>query len=296
MKRLGLSICVLAASALLCFGQRQEIKELQRDMALLTDQVRQMQRSIDENMAALKVLVQQALDGVQKVNTTVAVLDSAMRERLREQEKTLVGPVATMGAKFDQMATEFQHVRDSIADLNAKMGKLEQRLVDLDNTIKVIQSPPTPPSPTGAATSGPPPGVSAEGLYAGAMRDKDSGNYDLALQGFNEYLKYFSATEMAPNAQYYIGEIYYGRQDLDNALKAFDMVLEKYPENTKTLDAMYMKGQTLVRMGERMKGAEEFRAIIQQAKGSELARKAAARLKEMGLPATAPTKKKKTAK
>ncbi len=275
-------------------AQSREIRELQRDMALLGDQVRQMQRSVDENMAALKVLVQQAIDGVNKVNTTMAVLENNMRERMREQEKTLVQPLAATSSKVDQMSAEFQAVREGMADLNARMGKLEQRLLDLSNTIKVIQSPPAPPSQPAAATAGPPPGVSAEGLYASAMRDKDSGNYDLALQEFTDYLKYFGTTDTAPNAQYHIGEIYYNRGELDSALRAFDLVLEKYPENIKTRDAMYMKGQTLLKMGERMKAAEEFRAIISRWPSSELAAKARARLRELGLPATSPAKRRKS--
>lgn len=275
----------------LSFAQSREIRELQRDVALLGDQVRQMQRSLDENLAALRVLVQQALDGVSKVNTTVAVLENNVRERLREQEKSLVQPVATASSKVDQMATEFQALREAVSDLNARMGRLEQRIVDLGNTIKVLQAPPAPPSAGGIA--GPPPGVTAESLYAAAMRDMNAGNYDLALQEFTDYLKYFGHTETAPNAQYYIGEIYYNRGELDAALRAFDLVLEKYPENVKTRDAMYMKGQTLLKMGLRSQAAEEFRTIIARWPTSELAAKARARLREMGLPATAPAKRKK---
>ncbi len=290
MKRSRLVFVLLVVTPVLCFGQKKEILELQRDMALLQQDVRALQRSMDENMAALKVLVQQAVDSVAKLNTTVAVLDNTLRERLREQEKVLVNPVATVSSKVDQMSTDFQALRDSVADMNARMGKLEQRIIDLGNKITVIQAPPAPPPGTGA--SGPPPGVSAEGLYASAMRDMDGGSYDLAIQEFNDYLKYFGTTETAPNAQYYIGEIYFKRGDLESALKAFDMVLERYPENTKTLDAMYMKGQTLVKMGERTKGAEEFREIIARRPSSELAAKARARLRELGLPTTTKRKKK----
>lgn len=291
MKRLVRTVILAVLAAAMSFAQSREIRELQRDVALLGDQVRQMQRSLDENLAALRVLVQQALDGVSKVNTTVAVLENNVRERLREQEKSLVQPVATASSKVDQMATEFQALREAISDLNARMGRLEQRIVDLGNTIKVLQAPPAPP-PAGAMAA-PPPGVTAESLYAAAMRDMNAGNYDLALQEFTDYLKYFGQTETAPNAQYYIGEIYYNRGELDSALRAFDLVLEKYPENVKTRDAMYMKGQTLLKMGQRTQAAEEFRALIARWPTSELAAKARARLKEMGLPATAPSKRKK---
>jgi len=177
------------------------------------------------------------------------------------------------------------------------MGKLEQSIVDLGNTMKVIQTPPAVPQAPGAtpaprAQAAPPQGTSAEGLYANAMRDKDSGNYDIASQEFADYLRYFGNTDTAPNAQYYIGEIAFNRKDYDGALKAFDLVLERYPENNKTLDATYMKGLALVRMGQRTKGAAEFREVIRRQPHSELATKARAQLSSLGLPLAAPVGKK----
>jgi TolA-binding protein len=295
MKHLRPLIWLLAVSPLLCLAQRKEYVELQREVMQLQEQVRTLQRAVDEKMAELKVLVQQALDNAAKANTAVAVMDAGMRDRLKEQAASLVGPVAAIGAKVDQMASEFQGLKTAIEDMNGRLGKVERQMVDLGNTVKVLQAP--PPAPAGPP--GPPAGVSAESLYASAMGDKDKGNYDLAMQGFTDYLKYFGETATAPNAQFYIGEIHYRRGDLDAALRAFDLVLEKYSENNKTLDAMFMKGLTLVKMGQRNRGAEEFWALIDRSPTSELAAKARAQLKSLGLSPLPPgkrTTKKKTTK
>jgi TolA-binding protein len=294
MKLLRLLLILLLVCPFFSSAQRKEYVELQRDVALLQDQVRTLQRSVDEKMATLTILAQQALDSINKVNTAVAVLDSGVRDRLREQASSLVAPVAGIGSKVDQMASEFQGVQASLADVNSRLGKLEQRIVDLGNTVKVMQAPPPPPAGAGGPGA-PPPGVSAESLYANAMRDKDGASYDMALQEYTDYLKYFGNTEMAPNAQFYIGEIFYRRGDLEGALKAFDLVLEKYPQNNKTLDAMYMKGQTLVKMGQRMKGAEQFRELNSLSPNSELASKARAQLRAMGL-SVSPTSTKRSKK
>jgi tol-pal system protein YbgF len=130
-------------------------------------------------------------------------------------------------------------------------------------------------------------------LYANAMRDKDSGNYDIALQEFTDYLRYFGETASAPNAQYYIGEIYYNQKKFEQAQQAFDLVLEKYPNNDRTLDAMFMKGRTLVQLGEKADAVEEFREVYRSApRNSELQKKAAAQLRSLNVPVTAPRKKK----
>jgi tol-pal system protein YbgF len=282
-----LVFCLIPGAA---FAQKREFVELQRDVATLQDQVRSLQQSQSENMGRVTALLQQAIDSINKVNTSIAVLDSSMRDR----EKTLAGPVTSVGAKVDAMANEFQAMRVSIDDLSSRLAKLQQGLIDLNNTMKVISAPPAPPSATG--TAGPPPGVTAESLYANAMRDKDSGNYDMALQEFNDYLKFYGTSEMAPNAQYYIGEIFYNRKGYNDALKSFDAVLERYPDNSKTLDAMYMKGRALFQMGERTKAAEEFRAVYSRAPRSEIAAKARAQLTNMGLSVSSPATRRTTKK
>lgn len=259
-------------------AQKQEVRELQRDVAVLQDQVRSLERSFNEKVGSMTTLLQQTIDGVNRLNTSMAVLDAALRDR----EKNLAAPVTSVGAKVDQMVNEFQYVRTTIEDLNGRMGKLERQLVDMNNTLKVIQAPPMAPPPTGAA-AGPPPGVSADSLYANALRDKESGNYDLALEGFGNYLRFFGATESAPNAQYYIGEIEFQRKNYDQALQAFDAVLERYPENPKTLDALFMKGRTLVLQGERTAGADEFQQVITRAPRSALAEQARAEIRKLGL-------------
>jgi TolA-binding protein len=154
-----------------------------------------------------------------------------------------------------------------------------------------MQAPPAPPASDsqGAMQAGPPQGVTAERLFQDAMRDKSAGNSDLALRQFTDFLNWYASTDQAPEAQYYIGEIHYNKRDFENALQAFDAVLERYPRNDKTNDARFMKGRTLVQLGQRTDGANEFRALVKTSPNSELGRRAQSELKALGLSA-APAK------
>lgn len=293
-----LRVVLMCAIALPAFAQKQEIRELQRDVAMLQDQVRSLDRSFNERVGSITTLLQQAIDSINKLNTTVSVLDAAMRDR----EKNLATPVTAVGAKVDQMAGEFQYLRNTIDDLNGRIGKLERQLVDMNNALKVIQAPPVaPPAPgpgaggAGAAGGAACAGASADALYANAMSDKVSGKYEMALGEFHDYLKCYANTDAAPNAQYYIGEISFQQKHYDEALKAFDAVLERFPENNKTLDALFMKGRTLVLLGDRTAGAEQYREVIRRAPTSGLAQKAREQLKTLGLSANARPAQKKTA-
>jgi tol-pal system protein YbgF len=270
----------------------KEIIELNRTVASLEDQVRQLRRTLDEKLAALTSLVQQSMEISNRGNTSIGVLESGLRERMAEQQKNLVAPVMSVSSKVDHMTTEFQGLRESVGDLSERMNKLQTQLLDLSNTVKTLQSPPAPPPPTGAAGLTPPPGLSAKQLYDSAMKDRSGGNLDLAMRGFEEYLKYFADTELAPNAQFYIGQIHYDKNDFPQAITAFDTVLERYPENNKTPDAMYMKGMALLKSTQRTQAAKEFLALIQKYPNSEVSAKARQQRKALGMSSSpAPSKR-----
>jgi tol-pal system protein YbgF len=287
------STAVFMALAPFAFGASKEIQELQRDVALLQDQVRTLQRAQDEKFAAMQALVQQTLDSVTRTNTALAVMENKFNDTMKQQQLSVSQPVASVGQKLDQMAEDFRAVRESVLDMNTRMGKLDAKMADLQNLINTMQrpAPPPPGSPssgdlgtTTQAPTGPPPGMSAGATYTNAYRDYLGKKDDLALQEFTDYLKYFPKTDFAPSAQYCIGDIYYRRGDYDNSLQAFDAVLEQWPDNSKTPDAHYMKGMSLRKLEKRDAAAKEFRDVIAKYPDSEIAAHAKEQLKQLGLP------------
>src|SRR6266481_5967388 len=288
MKLRRLIPAVLFVFPIICSAASKEIVELQRDVAQLQDQVRTLQSAFDIKIGALTVLVQQSVDAANKANTAVAGLQGGIQEQMRQQGKDVVGPVATVGTKIDEMATAFQQVQNSMADVTARLGNLEQQMKDLSNAVRTMQTPAAPPPTTsgvsapGPTASSPPP--SGTMLYTNANRDRLGGKLDLSMQEFSEYLKYYPDDALAPAAQFWIGNIYFTQGDYDDALKAFDLVLERFPaNNTKAPDALYWKGKTLMKLDKRNAAATQFREVIRKYSGSEAAANARLQLKQMGL-------------
>lgn len=290
---LSRTLILFVAAAPFTFGANKDIQELQRDLATLQDQVQKMQAAFSEKLTAIQTLVQRTVESVDNTNRTVAVMQDRFNDAMKQQQASVSGPVLSVTQKLDQMSEDFRAVRESVLDMNTRIGKLDAKMADLQNLINTIKAPPPPPpgstSPTGvpgsteAPSGGPPAGMEASVLYTNAVRDHDTGKYDLSLQEFNDYLKYFSNTQFASNAQFYIGDIYYRKQDFPNALQAFDNVLERFPDGNKTPDAHYMKGVVLMQMGRNDSAAREFRDVYNSYPDTDLAAKAKARLKELGL-------------
>ena len=131
--------------------------------------------------------------------------------------------------------------------------------------------------------------MSANDSYTAAVRDLQTGKTELAYSEFSQYLQYFPNTELAANAQYYLGEISYNRGDYSGAIKAFDAVLERYPDNPKTPDAHYMKAMALMKSNQRNRAAGEFRILVQNYPHTDDARKALTQLRAMGVSAASGT-------
>jgi TolA-binding protein len=282
--RLASLICFCAPFT---FAASKEIVELQRDVAILQDQVRTVQRTLDEKLGQLTLLMQQTQDSSNKANANI---QTALSDTITQQ----IQPVTRIGGKVDGLTEDVHGLRDSINDLNSRLAKLDAKVTDLSNRMSIMQNPPGAPGATPGApgapgapgTAAPPPGMTAESAWQNAEKDRLSGNTDLALKEYQDYITYFPNTDYAPSAQYQIGEIYYAKADYDNALKAFDGLLERFPDNPKTRSAHFMKGQALVRTGDRQGAIDEFKYIVTNYPGTEDARRAAQALKGLGVTAS----------
>src|SRR5580658_4489990 len=141
----------------LTFAANKEIVELSRDVALLQEQMRTLQRSQDEKLTEIQVLVQQALDAANKANSLVAVLQNNFQQSSKDQQSKVVTTVVDLGSKMDTMTTSFGALQESVADISSQVGKLQQQVIDIGNAVRTIQTPPAaPPSAPGAgAGAGP---------------------------------------------------------------------------------------------------------------------------------------------
>jgi len=304
-----LLVWLLVVAPALSFAASKETQELQRDVAQLQDQVRQLQQSQDKQLTVLTTLVQQSLDAANKASTNVAVIQSNLQQNLKDEESKVVPAMVGVNSRLDNLSNDMRTMQQAVSDLTTILSKLQAQLTDLGNAVKVMQAPAPPPpanpaagqSPGGAAAAAPEaaPPIGAADLYANASRDRSSGKLDLALQEFSDYLKYYGNTDLAPNAQFYIGMIHYSQSDFEAAAQNFDMVLEKYSQNPKTEDALYYKGMSLLRVpGHKTQAGDEFKELIKEFPNTDRAKEACTQLTTLGyntcrFPAGAPAKRAK---
>jgi len=281
----------MALSPALLLGQKkEELVSIQRDVAQLEDQVKQLQKSLDDKTAALTALLQQSIDASNKAAAAVAAMQHGVDQKLADQQTKLVAPLATMGAKLDEMSGDFRSVQTNVAELIRHMNDLDTKVTEANIAIRTLQTPaPPPPQPgtqTGTAQQAPDTcsGSSAELSYTAALGDYNGKKDDLALQEFEQYVKCFPASANAPNAQYYIGQTYYRNENWADAAQAFDAVVEKFPKNPRTADAAYYKACALMKTKDTKTAAgKEFKNFIANYPDNPKVKEAHQHLRELGL-------------
>jgi len=299
MKFRSLLVCFLVAAApsLAPGAANKDIAALQRDIGLLEDKITTLQKAQDAKFEQVLVLVRQSLEAAQSANSGAAAVTANVERTLKPLQETLAAPLAVMNSRLNQTSDDVHALQQSVSELAATVAGMQAKLNDIKGLVQTMQQPVAPPpgQPSAGGDTKPAlpnkPSMPAGDLYMSALADFRNARYDLALQGFSEYLKFYGNENLAPNSQFYIGMIHYTAKSFDQAANDFDTVLEHYTRNSKTDEAMLYKGKALVAVGKRDDGVKEFRQLLKESPKSDPAKLACEELKNVGLgcaPATGP--------
>jgi len=269
------------------FAVSKEIIQMQQQLDTLQQAVVNLQKTVDTQTAILKTLVEQANDNVNSMKATVTALKSSESENL-----------ANTNSRFDNMTSQIQALGESLDETKARLSKLSEQLAQTQNIIQTLGSQNAGAAPAGAPgapgapaanTANPPPGPNPaaaavpdpDSLYKSGLRDYSTAHYDLAIQEFQEYVQDFGQTDLASNAQFYIGDSYYNQKNYPQAIKEYDRCLERYPNGNKLAAAQLKKAYALIALGKTRDGEIELRSLIRRFPRSAEANLARQRLRRL---------------
>jgi tol-pal system protein YbgF len=253
MRRLLTAIVLVAALPGVGRAANREMERLMLQVATLQTQVSELQRLADESLKEVK--------------------------RLNEQ---LAAQTASAQKAMDDRRMQDEAVQLALKDLGRRLGELSERM-----QASAIPAPPSfgaPPADMEGASGAPGPAIAGAAppapreLYSQSYADYARGNYDVALQGFQEYIRAYPNTDFSDNAQYWIGECLYGKQRYEDAVEAWNTLFRDFPSSDKLPDARFKKGLALERLGRRSQALVEYRYVADRYPNTEAGRKARERL------------------
>ena len=254
--------------------KKDDLLEIQRDIAELSERVKNLQKGQDDKMMALQSLVQQAAAASSQVTQEMATLQknlaTTLNNSLADQNGKVSQTVGTLSTQMDALRASLDQLNQALGQMNGRLDKIDGRLKDVNDKVSTINTPPpAPPSAAGLPATAPDvsansacPGVTRIGLHDDAERDYSSSYDDMAIKEFAQYIKCFRDDEYAPSAGYYIGMIYARQKDYDDAVDAFQKVIEAWPQNNKAQDAMYQKAMALKNGGHKSDAITTLREFI----------------------------------
>lgn len=260
----------------------------------LQQQVMNLQNTVSTQTAIIRTLVQQASENINSMKATIARMQELEQRNLASssnQINSLSGEVQQLSASLDEAKGQISKLSGQVAQTQKMMETINAapqggiNPANGHNTetgqgpgINAAAQGETNPgaqstsasSASGTPTAGDasrqapqvPPPPDPDVLYRSAYTDYTQGQYPLAIQGFQQYLEDYGNTDLASNAQFYIGDSYYLQKDYKEAIKEYDKCIEAYPDGNKAAAAYLKKGYALLALGQNLNGERQLNALV----------------------------------
>jgi tol-pal system protein YbgF len=269
---------VLAAAAP-ARAANKEHQQLMAEIRMLQEQQQQLQQMIGSLTDALKA-----------VSTKLDDQAAANRKALADQKVTI-----------DALGTDMRAIRERADDTNVRVGTLREEIDALRTSVTALSQTaapqPAPVDPNVAPTTStpaavPPPAPSTAGLsptrmYQEAFADYTAGQYTVAVAGLEQFIRAFPRSEMADDAQFFIGEANYVQNKFADAITAYNAVIQNYPTGDQVPLALYKRGLAQRQLGQNDAARASWELVIQKFPDSDGARLAKQRLDALGTAAPA---------
>jgi tol-pal system protein YbgF len=273
MKTFTVAVMIAAVCAAPASAQNRREMQMMADIRMLQEQNQQLQVTLAQLADALK----------------------AINGRFDEQANATRKAFADQNLKVDQFGGDLRVVRERVDETNVSVAKLSQEVEALRLSIPQYPPPAAPVADSGFAPATPPggsaptpgstpmtptapppmplgPGMSPQRLFDTAQADYYGGQWDLCISGFDTYLRSFPKSEMAHEAQFYIGECHYSDGKHQEAVQAYNQVITMHPKSRSAASAYYKRGLAFERLQQLDRARESFEAAIKNFPDSDAAR------------------------
>lgn len=205
----------------------------------------------------------------------------------------------------ESMEMENRNLQGEIEQLNHQIGQMEKRqrelYLDIEQRLQALESHSPGSASVSEKTIKEKGGKETSNIFAQDTVDTDSapqdeqshydrafellksGQYQSAITGFQTFLKAYPESTVAANAQYWLGEAYYGAGQFEQAVREFEKVRTIYPNAAKVGDASLKLAYSYYELQQWEGARSVLEDINKNFAGSTLAKLANQRLKRMKL-------------
>lgn len=253
----------LVAAATPAAAQNREHLQMAAELRMLQEQQVQLSLKMDQ-------LTQALTDALKAINGRLEETNSEMR-------KGFAGQTQSVG----NLGTDLRAIRESTQNTATRLGQLNEEMQALRGSVNALVSrstqfapapvnpldPNAPPPPVDAAAGQAPPpppstvGLSPTVMFNTARSDYAAGQFSLAVSGFEQFIRTFPDSALVDDALVFIGDAEQAQNRFEEAIAAYNRVIQNYPKEDQAPWAYYKRG--LVQR--RLKRTDEARASLEMA-------------------------------
>jgi len=269
---------------------KRDMTVQQRKLAYLEETIKKATAELGKGLDPQKKRLDSIDEAVQKEKANV----NASIDKIKEDMVFLSG-------KFEESAVEMKKIKNDMGLLQAKavdskevtemnsrlvsvqerFSALEKRLTAIDEKLAVMEQAKISSAAEEAKKDANNQEVKPDELYNEAIKLIKDKDYLNAIEKFTRLISLFPNHDLASNAQYWIGEIYYAQKDYERAVLEFNEVVKKYPQSKKVPAALLKQGMAFAELGNKKEARLLLETVMDKYPSAEEGQRAKKMLKTM---------------
>jgi tol-pal system protein YbgF len=207
-----------------------------------------------------KFLYRQAL--IDTLNLRTKIIQKENKKAIEELKADITLELEKINNRLEEIYNLLQETQQEIYKVGRK--KIEETIVSKE-TLKLAREYDE---------------TKQEELYQLAYQDMIRGDYEQAILSFKNFLQKYPESELADNAQYWLGECYAASGDTEKAIIELEKVIKNFPQGNKVPSSLYKLGIIYLNKKNKNKAKEYFQRLIKEYPNTNEAKLAKEKLKE----------------
>ena len=252
-------------------SQQKERDSFQKDVEKLQKDFKTLQADLLLRLENLQTEVRTLGTGIEEYREVSKKTPKEM-DRLKEnialRTKALEDKEKILDDKDRNLEERIKGMEERLKGLEGKIGQLATKQLEIEGSLRAKET-----SVEGKGVS-----TRAGDLYKDAYETYQKGDYEGARRKFEAFLKQYPNTELSDNAQFWIGETYFGKKDYEKAILEYEKAIAKYPEGDKVPSALLKQAFAFLELGDKTNGRNLLKRVMERYPQSEQADTAKKRL------------------
>ncbi|MBN1276372.1 MAG: tol-pal system protein YbgF [Deltaproteobacteria bacterium] len=264
---------------------------IERDILYLNDQVKALNTRVNKIEGSVSNELDSNLASIRERQAEMGAEIHTIRQEMQNLSGQVDDYYRTVRLSVERDTTEQDAVKAGVADLAKRISDLENSLRQVDGYLglesvdskrRLLSETPgeKPPPENEERPSSQQKAVSPDaGLYDITLRMYREGQYEKAIDGFSDFLKKYPNSDLADNAQFWIGECYMALKQFEQAILAYQEVIKKYPKGNKVPNALLRQALAFGEINDKISSQLLLKKVIKDFPNSSEAKIAEAKLK-----------------